>query len=100
MDLIYSRHIPIPKMDFSNPTEKRLHDELVALVDVMLDLNKKIQTARGTEKEQIRRQIEKTDREIDELVYKLYNITDEEKEIIEGSACPPKQADLRVFDKG
>ncbi|HEY4715896.1 MAG TPA: hypothetical protein VII00_02200 [bacterium] len=50
----------------------------------MLDLNKKIQTAKGSEKEQLQRQIEKTDREIDELVYKLYNIADEERKIIEG----------------
>lgn len=55
----------------------------MALVDAMLNLNKKIQTAKGNEKEQIQRQIEKTDREIDEIVYKLYGITEEEKNIIE-----------------
>ncbi|MEO0124505.1 MAG: hypothetical protein ABIL69_10950 [candidate division WOR-3 bacterium] len=41
-------------------------------------------TARGSEKEQIQKQIEKTDREIDEIVYKLYGITEEEKKVIEG----------------
>jgi len=35
--------------------------------------------------EQIQRQIERTDRGIDELVYKLYGITEKEKEIIEYS---------------
>jgi len=54
----------------------------VALVDVMLDLNKKIQTAKGSQKDQIQRQIEKTDKAIDEIVYKLYGITEEEKKII------------------
>jgi len=39
----------------------------------MLDLNKKIQTARGNENEQIQRQIKKTDMEIDGVVYKLYD---------------------------
>jgi glucosamine 6-phosphate synthetase-like amidotransferase/phosphosugar isomerase protein len=63
---------------------KTLHDDLVALVDVMLDLNKRIQTAKGSQKDQIQRQIEKTDKAIDEIVYKLYNITEEEKRIIEG----------------
>lgn len=43
-----------------------------------------IQTAKGSQKDQIQRQIEKTDREIDEIVYKLYKITEEEKKIIEG----------------
>lgn len=84
MDLIYSQFIPIPKIDFSNRHQKKLHDDLIALVDIMLNLNKKPQTAKGSEKEQIQRQIEKTDREIDELVYKLYGITEEERKIIEG----------------
>ena len=52
----------------------------------MLDLNKKIQTARGSRKEQIKRQIKKTDKEIDDLVYKLYGLTKEEIEIIESNA--------------
>ncbi|MEO0115783.1 MAG: DNA methyltransferase [candidate division WOR-3 bacterium] len=77
--------IPIRNIDFSNHKDKKLHDDLVALVDVMLDLNKKLQTAQGSQKAQIQRQIEKTDKEIDEIVYKLYNITDDERKIIEGS---------------
>jgi hypothetical protein len=79
--------LPIRTINFSNPSEKKLHDGVVALVDVMLDLNKKIQGAKGGEKEQIQRQIEKTDREIDEMVYKLYGITEEEKKIIEGDSA-------------
>ena len=51
---------------------------------MMLDLNRKIQTAKSSRKEQIQRQIKKTDREIDELVYKLYGIMDEERKVIEG----------------
>jgi len=43
-----------------------------------------IQTARGSRKDQIQRQIAKTDREIDDLVYKLYGITEEERKMIEG----------------
>ncbi len=75
--------LPIRIVNFSTSTEKQLYDNIVELVDVMPDLNKKIQSAKGGEKEQIQRQIEKTDREIDELVYKLYGITEEEKKIIE-----------------
>jgi type I restriction-modification system DNA methylase subunit len=78
------RQLPIRKINFNNSSEKKLHDDLVVLVDVMLDLNKKIQSAKGSAKDQIQRQIEKTDREIDEIVYKLYGITEEEKMIIEG----------------
>lgn len=32
----------------------------------------------------MQKQIEHTDREIDELVYKLYGITEEKKKIVEG----------------
>jgi type I restriction-modification system DNA methylase subunit len=82
----YLKQLPIPLINISNPIEKKLHDDLVALVDVMMDLNKKIQSARGSKKEQIQRQIEKTDKEIDDLVYKLYGITEKERKIIEGVA--------------
>ncbi len=78
-----AKQFPIHKIDFSNSTETKLHDDLVALVDVMLELNKKLHTAKGSEKEQIQKQIEKTDKEIDEIVYKLYGITEEENKIIE-----------------
>jgi type I restriction-modification system DNA methylase subunit len=76
-------NLPIHVIDFSDSLENKLYNKLVFLVETMLDLNIKIQTAKGHEKEQIQRQIEKTDREIDELVYRLYGITDEERAIIE-----------------
>ena len=75
-----------PEINLKDTKQKQIHDNLVALVDVMLDLNKKIQTAKGSQKDQIQRQIDKTDKEIDEIVYKLYNITNEERKIIE-SKC-------------
>ncbi|MBE0433822.1 N-6 DNA methylase [candidate division WOR-3 bacterium] len=78
--------LPIPKIDFSKSSESELHDKLVKLVDVMLDLNRTIQLAKGSEKEQTQRQIEKTDEEIDDLVYKLYEITEEERKVIEGTS--------------
>lgn len=40
----------------------------------------------GGNKMQIQRQIEKTDKEIDELVYELHGITEEERKVIEGCA--------------
>lgn len=49
----------------------------------MLNLRKREQKAEGHELELIKRQIEKTDREIDERVYELYGITGKEKKLIE-----------------
>jgi len=43
-----------------------------------------IQTAKGSQKDQIQRQIEKTDKTIDQKVYELYRLTSNEIEIIEG----------------
>lgn len=81
----YLLQLPICTINYFVPSEKQIHDNLVALVDVMLDLNKKTQTAKGSEKEQLQRQIEETDKEIDNLVYKLYGITEEERKIIEST---------------
>ena len=54
----------------------------------MLSLNKRLNEIgdkETEEKKKIQTEIEKTDHEIDELVYKLYGITEEEKKIIEES---------------
>ena len=46
----------------------------------MLDLNKRLsETTLEHEKTAIQRQIEATDRQIDELVYELYGLTEEER---------------------
>lgn len=78
----FIKNLPIRIIDFNNPKEKILHDDLVKLVDVMLDLRKREQKAEGHELEQLKRQIEKTDQEIDERVYELYGIIGKDKEII------------------
>ena len=57
---------------------------LLNLVDEMLELNKK-KTALppSSKREKIEREIKITDEKIDELVYELYGITEEERKIIE-----------------
>jgi hypothetical protein len=57
---------------------------MVNLVDQMLNLNKKLNNAKlPQEKNLLQRQIETTDKQIDQLVYKLYDLTDEEITIVE-----------------
>jgi hypothetical protein len=76
---------PIRTIDFTKPAEKKMHDDLVSLVEKMLELNKQLlKTHFDSEKEPIERQIAATDKKIDDLVYKLYDITEEERNIIEG----------------
>jgi len=79
----FIKNLPIRTIDFNNPKERMLHDDLVKLVDVMLYLRKRAQKATGHELEQLKRQSEKTDREMDEKVYELYGVTVDEKRLIE-----------------
>ena len=79
--------LPIRRIDFDNPSEKKMHDDLVALVDKMLELNKRLAPIRNTpcnERDELRREINRTDNEIDNLVYGLYELTEEERKIVEG----------------
>jgi hypothetical protein len=77
--------IPIHKIDFSNPTHIAQHDKLVALVDNMLDLQKRYHDARmKRDKELYERPIKIVDTEIDRLVYDLYGLTEEEIKVVEG----------------
>ena len=78
--------LPICTLDLSDPKDKSHHDKIVSLVESMLDLNKQLAKAKTThEKTALKRQIDTTDRQIDNLVYKLYDLTDEEIAIIKES---------------
>ena len=96
--------LPFRPINFSDPADKARHDRMVALVERMLELNKKRvappsrrhtgrQDAGATrfgklapsQLDRLEREIASTDAEIDNLVYELYGITDAERKIIEGS---------------
>ena len=83
----YLKGIPIRLVDFSDPADKARHDKLVALVQRMLELNYKMHSGKlaPSEVERVERDIASTDQEIDELVYEMYGITDEERRIIEAA---------------
>ena len=82
----FVEQLPIRTIDFHNADEKAMHDRMVQLVERMLDLHKKNHQAKSdSEKELFEHQIKATDKEIDDVVYKLYGLTDEEKHIVENS---------------
>lgn len=78
------RRIPIRVLELSNPTQRLQHDRMTTFVEQMIILKNRTRIAK-TSHEQIalQRQIEATDREIDQLVYELYGLTDEEIRIVE-----------------
>ena len=60
-------------------------DKMVALVGQMLDLHKRLNEVKTPdEKVRIKRQVEGADKQIDELVYGLYGLTEEEIKVVEG----------------
>jgi len=62
------------------------HDRMVALVERMLALQVQLAAAKTpTAKTALQRQIAGTDRQIDRLVYELYELTEEEIGIVAGS---------------
>ncbi|MCQ4574527.1 MAG: N-6 DNA methylase [Candidatus Brocadiales bacterium] len=62
-------------------------EKTASLVERMLDLNKKLQKAKTEhDKTVLKRQIDSTDRQIDNLVYELYGLTKKEIAIVEESA--------------
>ena len=76
----YAKKIPIAKNDNQQP--------IIKLVDKILSLNKhlnEIKDKTTDEKARLEKEIQKTDYEIDQEVYKLYGITKEEQKIIEES---------------
>jgi len=76
--------IPIYVPDFDDSADVARHDRIEALVTQMLDLHKRLgETTLEHEKTVIQRQIEATDKQIDDLVYELYGLTEEEIKIIE-----------------
>ena len=80
------KQLPIRTIDFDNPDDVANHDRMVKLVEDMLALNKRLHKEQSPSRiKSIEGQIAHTDRKIDELVYELYGLTEEEIGIVEGS---------------
>jgi type I restriction-modification system DNA methylase subunit len=81
----FIKQLPIHMKDLGNSMGKARHDKIVSLADQMLSLNKRLSTVKTDhEKTALKRQIETIDGQIDQLVYGLYKLTEEEIRIIEG----------------
>ncbi|MCK5599684.1 N-6 DNA methylase [bacterium] len=81
----YIEKIPIPYIDNSDLNFIPSYNKIVDYVDRMLLFQGKYHSAKTEQdKELYQKQIYVLDRKIDDLVYKLYGLTDEEIEIVEG----------------
>ncbi len=80
----YIEDLPIRTCSPHDAPDKSRGQRLVALVQQMLDLHKQLATAKTAyAKTAIQRQIDATDRQIDQLVYELYGLSDDEIAIVE-----------------
>ena len=79
----YFGQLPIRTIDFDDPADVARHAHMVSLVDSILDLHKQLPTLSGPRRDVVEAQIEATDREIDALVYELYDLTPDEIAIVE-----------------
>ena len=81
----YLEKLPIKTIDPRNKSEQQLHDEIVKNVDLLLRLNEELQTIKlQTKIEEIQSRIERAEANINQAVYKLYDLTEEEIRIVEG----------------
>jgi adenine-specific DNA-methyltransferase len=80
----YIKNIPIKLINFTNPLEKQQHDTLVSLVSQMLSTQTQFHEAKTeSDKKVYKQKIDILDKQIDTIVYKLYDLTDYEIKIIE-----------------
>jgi hypothetical protein len=80
----YVEQLPIKTINFFNESEKARHEQIVKYVETLLNLNQhKAESKSQHDKELMQRQINSTAREIDQLVYELYGLTEEEINIVE-----------------
>jgi hypothetical protein len=83
----YMEKVPIHVIDFANRADKARHDQVVELVQQMLGLHEQLAAAKTAHtKTNLQRQIDATDTQIDNVVYELYSLTEDEIKIIEAAA--------------
>ncbi len=80
------KKLPLPILDLNNVTDGAKHDKLVALVEKMLALHQQLTTTKTPQDSTLlQRQIAATDKQIDQLVYALYGLSEEEIALVEGA---------------
>ena len=80
----FIEQLPIHQINFSEKKDKTLHDRLIHLVESNMSLREhKSATQIQADQEMIQRQIDALGREINALVYELYDLTKEEIAIVE-----------------
>jgi len=84
----YIEPLPIRTCDVSDNVNQQRCDRITELASEMLERQNRMAAAKTShERTALQRQIETVDREIDQLVYELYGLTDDEIRIVEESTA-------------
>ena len=74
-----------PKIDYDDLYKNQTYQNVLNYVDQMFEAKKQLQQAKTEgDKNYLNRKCERLDKEIDDLVYQLYGLTEEEIKIVEG----------------
>ncbi len=85
LKIIYVAKLVIKNIDFRNEFEKYFHDDIAKNVHQLLKLNEEKQQSKLQSKtDQLQSRIDYHEARINEIVYKLYGLTEEEKKLVEG----------------
>jgi hypothetical protein len=81
-----TERIPLRNLELGSPADKKRHDAMVKKVEAMLEAKKKLAAAQtDKDKNFYERRCSTLDRQIDRLVYDLYELTEDEIAIVEGT---------------
>jgi adenine-specific DNA-methyltransferase len=76
--------LPIRTINFAEPTDTLVYNQVVAKVDEIVALNHDLTDGKTAHEQMaLQRQIDAVDRQMDRLVYQLYGLTAEEVNIVE-----------------
>lgn len=87
-------HFPFRKVDLSKAADKTIHDRIVTLATKISEQKSELKRVKsssedlfGEKSKELQAAVQKTKREIDQLVFKLYGLTEKEISQINGVAC-------------
>jgi hypothetical protein len=82
----YIEQLPIRPIDPADKAGKTQRERMIELVNHQLSLHKQLAAAKTSQDQTVlQRQIDATDRQIDQFVYELYGLTKEEIRIVEAN---------------
>ena len=84
---LYELHsVPVKPIDFQNKNEKKIYDDIIKLVDLLINKNRETKSiTQAKEVEEHKNKIDYNLSKIDDLVYQLYNLSSDEIRIVEQS---------------